>query len=300
MIPLDVLTVPVAAGSGSFGLLRLGLAPLEVLPAGTPWDGLPWAGLPWAGAAPSQWAMVAAGLAGLALLLAWPPAARRSALARVRRPPPRWLRGRADAAPFGRRLLGAGALGLAVTAVLWRAGPLVALGCGLLVTLAGAVVLGWLEPAATRVARHRRIADTPQALDLLASCLAAGLPVRSALRAVVEVIDGPLADDLGQVLRLTELGRDDVSAWRTLARHDQLGPAALDLARSVETGALLVESLLVHAEVAREERRGQVEEAARRVGVRSVLPLMVCFIPAFLLLGIVPTVASAVLNALHF
>jgi hypothetical protein len=31
-----------------------------------------------------------------------------------------------------------------------------------------------------------------------------------------------------------------------------------------------------------------------------VLPLMVCFIPAFLLLGIVPTVASAVLNALHF
>ena len=50
----------------------------------------------------------------------------------------------------------------------------------------------------------------------------------------------------------------------------------------------------------REERHGQVEEAARRVGVRSVLPLMVCFIPAFLLLGIVPTVASAVLNALHF
>ena len=61
-----------------------------------------------------------------------------------------------------------------------------------------------------------------------------------------------------------------------------------------------MESLLVHAEVAREERHGQVEEAARRVGVRSVLPLMVCFIPAFLLLGIVPTVASAVLNALHF
>lgn len=169
-----------------------------------------------------------------------------------------------------------------------------------MIAVVGAVLLGWLEPAATRAARHRRIADTPQALDLLASCLAAGLPVRSALRAVVEVIDGPLADDLGQVLRSTELGRDDVSAWRTLAHHEQLGPAALDLARSVETGALLVESLLVHAEVAREERHGQVEEAARRVGVRSVLPLMVCFIPAFLLLGIVPTVASAVLNALHF
>ena len=51
-------------------------------------------------------------------------------------------------------------------------------------------------PSTPPTTRHRRIADTPQALDLLASCLAAGLPVRSALRAVVEVIDGPLADDL--------------------------------------------------------------------------------------------------------
>jgi pilus assembly protein TadC len=244
--------------------------------------------------------MVSAVLAGLAVMLAWPSTARTSSLTGERRPPPRWLRGRADAAPFTRRLLVGGMLGLAVAAVVWRAGPIPALAGGAAVALIGAVLLGWLEPAATRAARHRRIADTPQALDLLASCLAAGLPVRSALRAVVEVIDGPLADDLGQVLRLTELGRDDVSAWRSLASHEQLGPAALDLARSVETGALLVESLLVHAEVAREERHGQVEEAARRVGVRSVLPLMVCFIPAFLLLGIVPTVASAVLNALRF
>ena len=252
------------------------------------------------GMIPSPWAMVAAGLASLAVLLVWPAPASGHALTTAQRRLPAWIRGRADAAPYGRRLLGGGMLGMAVTAVLLRAGPPAAVACGAIVTLAGAVVLGWLEPGATRVARRRRIADAPQALDLLASCLAAGLPVRSALRAVVEVIDGPLAEDLGQVLRLTELGHDDVSAWRALAHHEQLGPAALDLARSVETGALLVESLLVHAELAREERHGQVEEAARRVGVRSVLPLMVCFIPAVLLLGIVPTVASAVLNALHF
>ena len=66
----------------------------------------------------------------------------------------------------------------------------------------------------------------------------------------------------------------------------------------MDTGSLLVESLLVHAEVARQERHGQVEAAARRVGVRSVMPLMLCFIPAFLLLGVVPTVASSLLSAL--
>ena len=111
---------------------------------------------------------------------------------------------------------------------------------------------------------------------------------------------GPLSDDLRQVLRLTELGHDDASAWRTLAGHEQLGAAASDLARSVDSGTLLVESLSAHAELARAERRGLVESAARQVGVRSVLPLMLCFIPAFLLLGVVPTVVSAVMNALAF
>lgn len=262
-------------------------------------------------AAITGWMVATAGLVILAVLLVWPPPVDARVVRRSARPLPGWLRGRPDAAPLGRRLSYAAMPGVAVAFVLLRAGPgaaspmtglvpLVAVAVGAAVMLAGAIVVGWLEPSATRLARRRRIADAPQALDLLAACLAAGLPVRAALRSVVEVVDGPLGDDLGQVLRLTDLGHDDVSAWRSLAGHQELGPAALDLARSVETGALLVESLLVHAEVAREERRGQVESAARRVGVRSVLPLMVCFIPAFLLIGIVPTVASAVLNALHF
>ena len=49
---------------------------------------------------------------------------------------------------------------------------------------------------------------------------------------------------------------------------------------------------------AREVRRSELQVLARAVGVRSVLPLMMCFIPSFLLLGIVPAVVSAVFNAL--
>lgn len=244
-------------------------------------------------------AWLPAALAALAVLLAWPGPVRLPDPGLPRRVVPRWLLGRADAPPLGRRLLWGAFVGVAAGSVLTRVGLPLAVGAGLLTTVAAAAVIGWLEPSSTREARRRRIADSPQALDLLASCLAAGLPVRAALRAVAEVFDGPLGGDLDQVLRLTELGHDDAAAWRTLADHEQLGAAALDLARSVETGAMLVESLLLHAEIARDQRCGQVEAAARRVGVRSVLPLMLCFLPSFLLLGIVPTVASAVLNALH-
>ena len=48
--------------------------------------------------------------------------------------------------------------------------------------------------------------ELPQALELLAGCIAAGLPVRTACAAVVQSFDGPVADDLGQVLSLMDLG----------------------------------------------------------------------------------------------
>ncbi len=40
------------------------------------------------------------------------------------------------------------------------------------------------------------------------------------------------------------------------------------------------------------ESAARAEDAARRVGVAAALPLGVCLLPAFLLLGVVPTVAS--------
>ena len=70
------------------------------------------------------------------------------------------------------------------------------------------------------------------------------------------------------------------------------------LGRSVESGTLLVTTLRHHAVQARERRQASLQVVARSVGVRSVLPLMTCFIPAFLLLGVVPTVASALSRAL--
>ena len=48
--------------------------------------------------------------------------------------------------------------------------------------------------------------ELPQALELLAGCIAAGLPVRTACAAVVQSFDGPVADDLGQVLSLMDRG----------------------------------------------------------------------------------------------
>ena len=213
----------------------------------------------------------------------------------------RLLTGRADALALRARLA-AGAGGALAVGVLLQRFVLPGVGPRLLVLLVplAAVVtlaLGWLEPGSARRRRQQLVLQTPQALELLAACLVAGLPVRTALVAVLDAFDGPVAEDLGRVRASTALGVGDADAWKTLSAHPQLGPAAADLARSVESGTLLVEGLRYHAARARDQRQAALQVVARGVGVRSVLPLMCCFIPSFMLLGVVPSVASALAHA---
>jgi pilus assembly protein TadC len=252
--------------------------------------------------------LLCAGLAGLAVFLALRhPAGElrrvtspRSRLVVVAVPFQRLVRGRPDAPPLIRRVVlstaGAVALGSAAARIGGWPRGLICLGVPV-IAVAGLLVLGWLEPRSARERREQLIMEVPQALELLAACLTAGLPARTACIAVVQAFDGPVADDLGRVLALLQLGAGEVSAWRAIRDHPQLGLAAEDMARSVESGTSMVEGLQHHAIAARETRRAALQARARAVGVRSVLPMMICFIPSFMLLGIVPAVASAVFNA---
>lgn len=254
--------------------------------------------------------LIPAALAGAACLLAL--TSQRASLHRLRPQPDRFssdgevgalgrlLRGRPGSPTVSRRIVVAAVAGAAICVLVQRLLPssgwwpfgawplLVALAVG---------VLGGLEPAASQRRRQRLVAEVPQALELMADGLAAGLPLRGACAAVVDAFDGPVAEDVGVVLRSVELGVEEAAAWALLAGHPQLGAAASDLSRSAESGTELVQTLRHHATAARERRRAALQQSARGVGVRSVLPLMTCFLPAFLLLGVVPTVVSAVLSA---
>ena len=256
-------------------------------------------------------AAVAAGCAGVAAALAVTSPARpwRAAVpdGAARRGRGAWHRftavvaGRTGALPLSRRLLAGstamGALGLGVVRAVPDLAP-VALPCLLMVTFVMIIALGWVEPARSRRRRRQLLMEVPQALELLASCLTAGLPLRAATAAVVSVYPGPVGEDLSTVLRLIDLGVSEVDSWRTLRGHVQLGSAAIDLARSAQWGTMLVDILNHHAGAARQRRQAALQVAARAVGVRSVLPLMLCFLPSFLLIGIVPAVVSAISHAL--
>lgn len=203
-----------------------------------------------------------------------------------------------DAAPApARAAVGAG-VGLVV--VLFCGGFL-----GLLTPVAailagvGAFVgLGQFESRAA-VERRRALAlSLPDTLDLMASALESGSPLRLATERVAEVCDPASRQGLDQVLARMSVGVDESTAWRVLAADAAWGDAARDIARSAQSGTAIVEVLRVHADAARSQRSELLEQAAKKVGVRSVLPLMCCYLPAFIALGVVPIVAGIVSNFL--
>lgn len=190
---------------------------------------------------------------------------------------------------------------LSVTALAGLAMTLLVPGLGgAVVAVVAAAAMWWFSArlAHPDVARRRRrlAHQLPEALSLLASCLAAGSPTRTAIRLVAEVSPEETAAALDVVTSHILVGRSEEEAWRALAKDPLRAPVwgrpAVDLARNASSGAAVVEMLRAQARRARAERRGAIEKRARTVGVSSVLPLMVCFLPAFIMVGVVPIIAG--------
>ncbi|MFI1195800.1 type II secretion system F family protein [Micromonospora sp. NPDC020750] len=185
--------------------------------------------------------------------------------------------------------LGAGLAGVATVVVVggWSG----FLG-GAVVAVAADRGLRRIEPPALRERRLREAADLPLAADLLAAALRAGAPVDRSVLAVAEALGGPLADRLGRVGRTLLLGGGPEEAWAHLVPvpgAERLAGAAL---RSSNSGAALAGALTRLADDLRADRSTAAEASARRAGVLIVLPLGLCFLPAFILAGLVPVIVA--------
>ncbi|MFC7529473.1 type II secretion system F family protein [Actinoplanes sp. GCM10030250] len=148
------------------------------------------------------------------------------------------------------------------------------------------------EPADVRRDRLRALADLPLAADLLAAALRAGAPVDHAAAAVADALGGPLGERLERAARSLRLGADPGEAWTHLADVTGADRIAAAAVRSSASGSALAGALERLAGDLRSDRTVAAEAAAQRAGVLIVLPLGLCFLPAFLLAGLVPVLVA--------
>jgi Flp pilus assembly protein TadB len=152
--------------------------------------------------------------------------------------------------------------------------------------------IGRTESPATRRIRRQVRRDLPHLVDLLAAGLRGGATPAAGVRMACSALPGPAADRLTGVTERLELGVDPERVWASLAEDPDLAPLGRALARSHRTGAGVVSTIEQLADDLGRSARAHVEERARTVGVRAALPLGLCLLPSFLLLGIVPLVVG--------
>lgn len=136
------------------------------------------------------------------------------------------------------------------------------------------------------------LAQAPVLADLLSAAVTAGASITEAIEVLVTVLDDPVRSQLEKVRVSLSLGGFPSVAWAELLDDEAFAPIASSVIRSAHTGAPIGVVLDAAATDLRRSHRAQVEVAARSAGVRSVAPLALCFLPAYLLVGVVPVVAG--------
>lgn len=190
-----------------------------------------------------------------------------------------------------------------------RYGTALLLGAGVAVSFGGAfglVVGGLLAAACCRwlpdlpsVEQRRAAAQAaalraqlPLTADLLAGCLVSWCAPATAAEAVAGAVGEPMAARLAEVAADLRMGGDAEESWARFGADPVLAPLGRCLVRASASGAPPAAGLARLAEGCRSSAATAAQGRARRAGVLATAPLGLCFLPAFVLIGVVPMVTG--------
>lgn len=174
---------------------------------------------------------------------------------------------------------------------------ILSLGFGLLMmlvlTVAGFYIPDYvLEKIAAKRANEMRrsLADT---VDILNLTLEAGVGFDSALRMVAQNTDGPLAEEFGRVVQEITIGKSRSEALYALAERtgdEDLRRFCQTCVQAERRGTPFGEILDIQAEELRIKRQQYAEEAAQKVPVKILFPMMVLVLPVLMMVVMGPAI----------
>jgi tight adherence protein C len=173
------------------------------------------------------------------------------------------------------------------------------LGNGLLGLLAGlllgiAVGLGLPYLLVWNAAQRRQDQirkDLPDALDLLTLSVEAGQGFDAAMSQVAASMTGPIAREFARTLQEMQMGRRRADALRAISDRTSIPEFRIFVTAIVQAGELGIPIAGVLREQASEmrlHRRQRAQEAARKVSVKMIFPMILLLLPAMLVVLIGP------------
>jgi tight adherence protein C len=164
--------------------------------------------------------------------------------------------------------------------------------------MAGAI--GFLGPdyALTLKARGRKEkirADLPDALDLLAVSVEAGLGFDASLAKLNEHMDGPLAQEFGLTLSEMRIGESRAEALKRMSERvdaPELSAFTRAIIQADQLGTTLGRILRVQAADARLRRQAAAEERAMKAPIKMLFPTVLFIFPAMFLVILGPAILN--------
>jgi len=196
------------------------------------------------------------------------------------------------------RIAGAAALGAIGTAVGVFIGPPVAIG----VSLLAGVALGFFLPVIwlDQLVRERRTeleASLPNALDVVAISMEAGLGLDRALEQLVRHQDDSLTLLVARALREIQLGRPRAQALQEMAEStgiDDFTSLVRGILYAERTGVPIARTISAHAAQMRVKRRMKIRTEAARASLKILLPTVGCVFPTLWLILLGPALIVAI------
>lgn len=149
---------------------------------------------------------------------------------------------------------------------------------------------GWGSRISRRRRRESDLLRLAVTWDLMAAALRSGMPVSAAVCAAADSAPATVRGVLVCTADLLALGADPADAWRQASECPETAELARTACRTARSGTALATALTQLADGVRAGARDAARARAQRAGVLLTGPLGLCFLPAFLCLGVIPVV----------
>lgn len=165
---------------------------------------------------------------------------------------------------------------------------------------AGVVVVAYFAPGiivnGRAVERQKQMMyDLPDILDQVTISIEAGMGFESALSRVGQNNRGPLGEEIVRTVQDMNLGVSRRDAYLALASRndvDDLKRFTKSIVQAEEFGVPISQVVRIQAEEMRDKRRARAREAAQKVPVKLLFPMLTCVMPVLFMVILTPAILS--------
>lgn len=165
-----------------------------------------------------------------------------------------------------------------------------------------AAVIGFMLPISyfkTQADKRKKkiTRELPDLLDLLYVSVEAGLGFDMALKKTADKMKGTLSSEIEKTLEEINKGKNRQDALRTMVKRtgvDDLSSFVTSIIQSEQLGSNIANTLRIQSNTMRHKRRQRAEEAAAKVPIKMLFPLIFCIFPTLFIVVLGPAIINIV------